>query len=58
MNLAVGLGILLLSLFLWWWQKKQNKISDSGKHDHRLEGLSPEEEQVLGIKHPLFRYHH
>merc|ERR1711939_1053916 len=44
-NACCGGLTLLLASFLWWWQKRQNQIAASGKHNHRLEGISPEEEQ-------------
>jgi len=57
-NACCGGLTLLLASFLWWWQKRQNQIAASGKHNHRLEGISPEEEQSLGVRHPLFVYKH
>jgi hypothetical protein len=34
----------------------ENKARAAGKRDHRLEGLTEEEQEQLGSRHPSFRY--
>jgi hypothetical protein len=34
----------------------ENRARAAGKRDHRLEGLTEEEQEALGSRHPQFRY--
>ena len=34
----------------------ENKARAAGKRNHRLEGLTEEEQEQLGSRHPSFRY--
>ena len=55
-NLGGQAGVLVLSLFGIAYCAWINKIRAQGKHDHRLEGLTAEEEIKLGNRHPRFHY--
>ncbi|SCV69351.1 BQ2448_2371 [Microbotryum intermedium] len=58
LNLATSSLILLLTLGLWAWQKRENKRHNEGRMDHVLEGKSDDEIAMLGQHHPGFRYRH
>ncbi|KDE06483.1 hypothetical protein MVLG_03137 [Microbotryum lychnidis-dioicae p1A1 Lamole] len=58
LNLATSSAILLLTLGLWAWQKRENTRRDEGRMDHVLEGKSDDEIAMLGQHHPGFRYRH
>ncbi|ORY78912.1 putative pantothenate transporter [Leucosporidium creatinivorum] len=55
-NLTGGILIFLLTGVMLFYQMWENKQREKGKRDHRLEGLSHEEQALLGHKHPAFRY--
>lgn len=50
--------MLLMTLGLWAWQKRENRKKEEGRHDHILEGKTPEEIAMLEQKHPGYRYRH
>lgn len=47
--------VFVIGAFLTWYVKWENKRRDRGDLDHRIEGLSEQEQQRLGYKHPSFR---
>ncbi|KAK1985843.1 major facilitator superfamily transporter [Colletotrichum cereale] len=47
---------VLLSVFGIFYCMYENKARAAGKRDHRLEGLTDEEQDQLGHQHPSFRY--
>jgi hypothetical protein len=48
--------VVILCIFGILYCAYENKARAAGKRDHRLDGLSEEEEVHLGFKHPNFRY--
>jgi hypothetical protein len=50
--------MLLCTIGLWIWQRRENKKKEQGRHDHVLEGKSEAEISMLEQKHPGFRYRH
>lgn len=55
-NLGGQIGVLCLALFGIAYCVWENKQRASGKRDHRLQGLTAEQEAELGHLHPSFRY--
>lgn len=55
-NLGGQIGTLALSVFGILYCMRENKLRARGKRDHRLEGLTEEEQADLGYRHPQFRY--
>lgn len=55
-NLVGNLIVVFLSIFGIFYCKWENKQREAGKRDHRLEGLTLEEQGKLGYRHPSFRY--
>lgn len=55
-NLATTTLVFFIGGFLTWYVRWENKRRDRGELDYRLEGLTEEEAQGLGHKHPHFRY--
>ncbi|KAI3393339.1 hypothetical protein diail_4420 [Diaporthe ilicicola] len=55
-NLGGQIAVLCLSVFGILYCSYENKIRAAGKRDHRLEGLSEDETNQLGYRHPEFRY--
>ncbi|KAK3386698.1 major facilitator superfamily domain-containing protein [Podospora didyma] len=55
-NLAGNLVVVFLALFGIAYCTWENKQRAAGKRDHRLEGLSQEEQDQLGSRHPRFHY--
>lgn len=55
-NVATTCLVFVIGAFLTWYVKWENKRRDRGDLDHRIEGLSEQEQQRLGYKHPAFRY--
>ncbi|KAH8896662.1 MFS general substrate transporter [Thozetella sp. PMI_491] len=55
-NLGANLAVVFLALFGILYCTRENKLRAAGKRDHRLEGLTPEEQVDLGSRHPNFRY--
>lgn len=47
---------VLLALFGIAYCLYENKARAAGKRDHRLEGLTEDEQGRLGYRHPSFRY--
>jgi hypothetical protein len=56
LNAATGSTIFFLTLGLLIWMRRDNAKREAGKYDHRLDGLTLEESNVLGNAHPGFRY--
>nr|CRX79029.1 hypothetical protein [Leucosporidium scottii] len=55
-NLTGAILIFLLTGVMLGYQTWENKQRDKGRRDHRLEGLTHEQQALLGHKHPAFRY--
>lgn len=55
-NFAGQIGVLILALFGIFYCRWENKARAAGKRDHRLEGLTQEEQEALGSRHPNYRY--
>lgn len=55
-NIGVLVLSLVLSMVLLFYQKRENGRRERGEREGRLEGLSAEEEVMLGHRHPGFRY--
>jgi len=55
-NLVGQILVVLLSLFGIFYCSWENKQRAAGKRDHRLQGLSEDEQVHLGSRHPAFRY--
>ncbi|KAK4057779.1 hypothetical protein OIO90_000998 [Microbotryomycetes sp. JL221] len=55
-NLAGGIIVFLTSFVMLFYAMWENKQRELGKRDHRLEGLSADEQAYLGHRHPAFRY--
>lgn len=57
---AASIGLLgvslILNIILHLHFRRQNKLRDQGKQDHRMEGLSDIEIEGLGEKSPRFRF--
>lgn len=49
-------GSWACSVGLWWYCRWENIQRDAGKRDHRLHGLTREQELELSSGHPAFRY--
>ena len=56
LNLATSSTILLLSIALLLWMKKDNKKRATKNFDAELEGLTQREIQDLDWRHPGFRW--
>ena len=60
-RLSVGLSGLVIAAALiafgtLVYLKRENRLRDQGRRDHRLDGLSQAEIDDLGNRHPDFRY--
>ena len=55
-NLGGQIATLVLSVFGILYCMRENRLRAQGKRDHRLEGLTEEEQADLGYRHPDFRY--
>ncbi|KAL8318492.1 hypothetical protein RB597_005668 [Gaeumannomyces tritici] len=55
-NLVGQIIVFCLSVFGILYCLWENRVRAAGKRDHRLEGLTEEEQDKLGFKHPSFRY--
>lgn len=44
------------AIVLWIYCRWENRQRDMGKRDHRLQGLTREQELELSSRHPAFRY--
>ncbi|KAK4245083.1 major facilitator superfamily domain-containing protein [Corynascus novoguineensis] len=55
-NLCGQIATVFLASFGILYCMYENKARAAGKRDHRLEGLTEEEQEALGNNHPNFRY--
>jgi hypothetical protein len=55
-NLGGQIAAGCLAVFGIFYCMYENKARAAGKRDHRLEGLTEEEQIALGSRHPEFRY--
>ena len=55
-NLGGQVATFVLSIFGILYCLRENKLRAKGKRDHRLDGLTEEEQTDLGYRHPEFRY--
>ncbi|GAA6005711.1 uncharacterized protein JCM10292_006747 [Rhodotorula paludigena] len=55
-NLSNSSVMLILSIFLWLYQIRENRAKENGRDDWRIEGLTQTEIEDLGQKHPGFRF--
>lgn len=55
-NFVGQIVVFCLSVFGILYCLWENRLRAAGKRDHRLEGLTEEEQDKLGFKHPSFRY--
>jgi hypothetical protein len=55
-NLSMQIIVLCLAVFGIFWCKRENRLRDQGKRDHRVQGLTQEEADDLGHLNPSFRY--
>lgn len=55
-NLCGQIGVFFLSIFGIFYCIYENRARAAGKRDHRLEGLTEEEQHALGSRHPQYRY--
>lgn len=56
LNIASTSLAFIMALCLIQYIKWENRQREQGKRDHRLVGLSQEEQEALGHRHPSFRY--
>lgn len=47
LNLGTSIGIFVIAAGLLYWMMRQNAAKEQGDHDHYLDGLSPEEVELL-----------
>ncbi|KAL2262577.1 hypothetical protein VTK26DRAFT_907 [Humicola hyalothermophila] len=55
-NLGGQIATVCLAVFGIFYCMYENRARAAGKRDHRLEGLSEEEQLKLGNRHPNYRY--
>ncbi|KAK0634310.1 major facilitator superfamily domain-containing protein [Bombardia bombarda] len=55
-NLGGQIAVVALSIFGIFYCMWENRAREAGKRDYRLQGLSEDEQEQLGDKHPRFRY--
>jgi len=55
-NVATTTIVFFIGAFLTWYVRWENRRREAGKLDYRLEGLTEREAELLGHKHPAFRY--
>ncbi|VBB78425.1 Putative MFS transporter [Podospora comata] len=55
-NLVGQIVTACCALFGVLYCARENRVRAAGKRDHRLEGLTEEEAEELGSRHPRFRY--
>ena len=55
-NLVGQLATVCLCIFGILYCAYENKARRAGKRNHRVEGLTEEEQVHLGYRHPNFRY--
>lgn len=56
LNLGTSSAILILSILLLLWMKRDNKKRDARDVDAELDGLSDRQVQDLDWRHPAFRW--
>lgn len=56
LNVGAACGIVILSALLTVYLQRENRRREAGQRDARIEGLSLEEQESLGHRHPAFRY--
>ncbi|GAA5852357.1 hypothetical protein JCM9279_001172 [Rhodotorula babjevae] len=54
-NVASGTCAGLIAIGLTLYCQWENRQRDAGRRDHRLEGLTPEQQRDLGHRHPSYR---
>ncbi len=55
-NVATSGLIFIITAMLLIWMRRDNKKRDEGYYDSNVDGLSPTELELLGNRHPGFRY--
>lgn len=55
-NLGAQIIVMCLATFGIFYTKWENRLRARGGRDYRLEGLTDEQQQELGYRHPEFRY--
>ncbi|EMS24265.1 hypothetical protein NBRC10512_000898 [Rhodotorula toruloides] len=55
-NLAGSSIMLILSIAIWLWMRKENRAKENGRDDHYIEGKTDQEIADLNQKHPAFRF--
>lgn len=55
-NLVGQIVVVVLSIFGIVYCLWENRLRAAGKRDYRLEGLTEDEQEKLGFRHPNFRY--
>ncbi|BGP71095.1 hypothetical protein NBRC10513v2_004460 [Rhodotorula toruloides] len=55
-NLAGSSIMLILSVAIWLWMRKENRAKENGRDDHYIEGKTDQEIADLNQKHPAFRF--
>ncbi|KAM0754322.1 MFS general substrate transporter [Meredithblackwellia eburnea MCA 4105] len=56
LNVGCTTSAFLIAALLIWYTKWENRQREEGRRDHRLEGLSQDQIDLLGHSHPQFRY--
>ena len=56
LNVGAQCCAAILTVLAILYMKWENRQRQSGKRDNRLEGLSEQERETLGYRHPEFRY--
>ncbi|KAK6439190.1 hypothetical protein LTR95_004609 [Oleoguttula sp. CCFEE 5521] len=55
-NLVAQVIVACLATFGMFYIMRENRLRAAGKRDHRIEGMSEEDQDELGYLHPEFRY--
>jgi hypothetical protein len=55
-NLGGQIAIVIVTVFGIFYCMYENRVRAEGKRDHRLEGLTEQEQADLGSRHPTYRY--
>ena len=55
-NLVGQIIVFFLAIFGILYCRWENRMRAAGKRDHRLEGLTEEQQEKLGYRHPRFYY--
>ena len=56
LNVGASCAIVVMVAALTWYLRNENKKRDEGVRDHRLDALPVGEQELLGHRHPAFRY--